>query len=105
MGGALAVHTALLDKINGLVGVVVVDVVEGTALDALSSMQSFLRGRPKNFPSIDNAVEWALRTAQVKNVEAARVSMPGQLVNSKTGECACNEVPEKEPNVISFFNK
>ena len=42
MGGALAVHTALLDKINGLVGVVVVDVVEGTALDALSSMQSFL---------------------------------------------------------------
>ena len=103
MGGALAVHTALLDKINGLVGVVVVDVVEGTALDALSSMQSFLRGRPKNFPSIDNAVEWALRTAQVKNVEAARVSMPGQLINSKTGECASQEVPETEPNVIFFL--
>ena len=105
MGGALAVHTALLGQIPALVGVVVVDVVEGTALDALSSMQSFLRGRPKNFPSIDNAVEWALRTAQVKTVESARVSMPGQLMNVKTGECAANEVPEKEPDVSDFTKK
>ena len=80
MGGALAVHTALLGQIPALVGVVVVDVVEGTALDALSSMQSFLRGRPKNFPSIDNAVEWALRTAQVKTVESARVSISHQRI-------------------------
>ena len=30
----------------------------GTALDALSSMQSFLRGRPKVFKSVDGAIEW-----------------------------------------------
>ena len=99
MGGALAVHTALLGKIDGLVGIVVVDVVEGTALDALSSMQSFLRGRPKNFPTIENAVEWALKMQQVKNTDSSRVSMPGQLKNAKTGECAVVDVPEKEPNV------
>ena len=73
MGGALAVHTALqncssLAKteeseripqnyddaviIQNLVGVCVIDVVEGTAMDALSSMQSFLRSRPKSFPSL-----------------------------------------------------
>ena len=56
MGGALAVHAALEEQISGLIGLVVVDVVEGTALDALSSMQSFLRGRPKSFPSIENAI-------------------------------------------------
>ena len=71
MGGALAVHTALLnesynqsieqDTINeysnsislqNVVGICVIDVVEGTAMEALSSMQSFLRSRPKSFPSI-----------------------------------------------------
>lgn len=70
MGGALAVHTALLNEsysnyeetdiqrnsfktcIQNLVGVCVIDVVEGTAMEALSSMQNFLRSRPKTFPSI-----------------------------------------------------
>ncbi len=31
----------------------------GTALDALQSMQSFLRGRPKQFKSLEYAIEWA----------------------------------------------
>ena len=42
MGGALAVHTALEGEIDALIGLIVIDVVEGTAMDALSSMQSFL---------------------------------------------------------------
>ena len=73
MGGALAVHTALLNAssyddveeneaiqgrsnngIQNLVGICVIDVVEGTAMEALSSMQSFLRSRPKSFPTIGN---------------------------------------------------
>ena len=76
MGGALAVHTALRSSpsdndlvddnignqdssdhngIRNLVGICVIDVVEGTAMDALSSMQSFLRSRPKSFPSLGNS--------------------------------------------------
>ena len=79
MGGALAVHTALRNDalnnndtlsgddtdqessdyngIHNLVGICVIDVVEGTAMDALSSMQSFLRSRPKSFPSLGNFVK------------------------------------------------
>ena len=30
----------------------------GTALEALTSMQSFLRGRPSTFKSLENAIEW-----------------------------------------------
>lgn len=30
----------------------------GTALDALSSMQTFLRSRPQQFKSLEEAVEW-----------------------------------------------
>lgn len=96
MGGALAVHTALEGQIDNLIGLVVVDVVEGTAMDALTSMQSFLRGRPKSFPSLDHAIEWALRSAQVRNNDSARVSMPGQLVNAKSNQCAVLEVSEED---------
>ena len=42
----------------GLAGLVVIDVVEGTAMDALASMQSFLRGRPQFFNSLQNAIEF-----------------------------------------------
>ena len=96
MGGALAVHAALEGQISNLIGLVVVDVVEGTALDALSSMQSFLRGRPKCFPSIENAIEWSMKSGQVRNSDSARISMPGQLKNSDSDQCVALEVPEKE---------
>ena len=101
MGGALAVHTALEGEIDALIGLIVIDVVEGTAMDALSSMQSFLRGRPKTFHSIEYAIEWSLRSAQVRNGESARVSMPGQLKNVATNECAANEIKEAAVETIS----
>ena len=91
MGGALAVHTSLTEQVDGLIGLVVVDVVEGTAMDALSSMQGFLRGRPKTFPTLEYAIEWSLRSGQVRNTESARVSMAGQLKNSTTDKCAVLE--------------
>lgn len=58
MGGAVAVRAAPL--IVNLCGLGVIDVVEGTAIDALASMQSFLRSRPSSFSSISQAVEWWL---------------------------------------------
>ena len=105
MGGALAVHTALEGEIDALIGLVVIDVVEGTAMDALSSMQSFLRGRPKTFHSIEYAIEWSLRSAQVRNGESERVSMPGQLRNATTNECAANEIKEETETSIESTSK
>lgn len=86
LGGAIAVRTSLLTESFGsaLAGLVVIDVVEGTALDALQSMQSFLRGRPKEFPCLEKAIEWSVRSGQTKNVESARISMPSQLVAKKS---------------------
>lgn len=58
MGGAVAVNAAPL--IPNLYGLGVIDVVEGTAMDALASMQSFLRSRPSSFNTISQAIEWWL---------------------------------------------
>jgi len=95
LGGAVAVAASYL--IPTVVGVCVIDVVEGTALESLSAMQSILRGRPSNFPSIEEAIYWSFRSGQTHNLQAARISMPGQLKSLATGELAANEIPDPKP--------
>ncbi|GCB61409.1 protein phosphatase methylesterase 1 isoform X1 [Scyliorhinus torazame] len=79
MGGAIAVHIAAKNLVPSLVGLCVIDVVEGTAMDALNSMQTFLRSRPKVFNSIESAIEWSVKSGQIRNIESAKVSMVGQV--------------------------
>lgn len=93
MGGAIAVHAAHMRLIPTLLGIVVIDVVEGTAMESLQSMQSFLRSRPNYFKSITNAIEWCVRSGQIRNVESAKVSMPGQIINCETKKLATTELP------------
>ncbi|XP_033332597.1 protein phosphatase methylesterase 1 [Megalopta genalis] len=90
MGGAVAVRAAPL--IPNLCGLGVIDVVEGTAMDALASMQSFLRSRPSNFSSIPQAVEWCVRSGQIRNVQSAKVSVPGQIKNIETNKLATHDI-------------
>jgi protein phosphatase methylesterase 1 len=63
--------------------------VEGTAMAALPRMAatvaaqgSAASSRPARFPSMRRAVQWAVRAAggSTRNLEAARVSFPSQLV-------------------------
>jgi len=73
----------------------VIDVVEGTALDALNSMQSFLRSRPDRFKTLDQAIEWCVRSGHIRNTESAKVSMIGQLKKLRTNETATSELAHK----------
>ncbi|KAH9416311.1 protein phosphatase methylesterase 1 [Dermatophagoides pteronyssinus] len=96
MGGALAAH--FVDKCSEpsidsrILGLIVIDVVEGTAKQALSQMQQVLQSRPSGFRSIENAIEWCVRSNQTRNIEAAKISMPGQIKQSQTGICAADLV-------------
>lgn len=105
MGGAIAVHAAYNNNVAGLAGIVVIDVVEGTAMDNLSSMQSFLRGRPQNFNSLQNAIEWSVRSGQTRNTAAARVSMPGQVKNTESGCCGVFDVESLTENNSQNFEQ
>lgn len=82
MGGAIASKAGLLfqqqSSIN-LSGLIVLDVVEGSALENLQFMDSVIEQRPNHFRSMEAAIEWTVRTGGVKNLESARVSMPPQL--------------------------
>ncbi|KAM4727009.1 protein phosphatase methylesterase 1 isoform 2-T2 [Anableps anableps] len=97
MGGAIAVHTASANYVPSLLGLCVIDVVEGTAMDALNSMQNFLRSRPKTFKSLENAIEWSVKSGQIRNIESARVSMGGQVKKceeSASNPSICNSISE-----------
>jgi protein phosphatase methylesterase 1 len=96
MGGALAVHVTSRQLIPHLIAVGVIDVVEGSAMDALHGMTNFLRGRPTHFQSVDAAIEWCLKTGTARNVRAARVSMPTQVKPSSTALVSVvNEMAEE----------
>jgi protein phosphatase methylesterase 1 len=58
MGGAVVTHVASQGLLKNILGLVVIDVVEGSALDALSSMHSLIESRPKQFGDIEDAIEW-----------------------------------------------
>lgn len=80
LGGAVVTelaHTKLLG--NAVLGYGVFDVVEGSAIDALQSMDQYLSTRPKSFPSISSGIEWHIRSRTLRNTSSARVSVPALL--------------------------
>lgn len=102
MGGAIAIKCSYrsLDSLPSLVGFVIIDVVEGTAKDALPIMMSVIKTRPTKFPSLPNAIEWSVRSGMAKNLDAARVSMPGNLLNMQSGHLAIHDIAGAESDIL-----
>ena len=88
MGGSVATKTCeeifknqdkykdLYDKIQGLM---VIDVVEGTAMEALPFMENIVNNRPETFPSIEKGIEYMFRSGTIKNLQSAKISVPPLL--------------------------
>lgn len=85
LGGALAVRVAATGEVPSLVGVMVIDVVEGTAMASLKHMGTILEKRPSCFRSFKEAIHWALHSGIVRNAEAVEVSIPSQLKRLEDG--------------------
>ncbi|KJH48124.1 hydrolase, alpha/beta domain protein [Dictyocaulus viviparus] len=104
MGGALAIHAVALNEIPNVMGLAVVDVVEGSAMDALSGMLVFLRGRPTTFDSEEKAVAWCLQSGTTRNRQAARISMPSQLRKMDDGKYTWRiDLTITEPYWVGWF--
>ena len=86
MGGAVAVRVAasyLQTASIKIGGLVVIDVVEGTALASVPQIKKILASRPKCFKDTSSAIEWALRSGWNKRQEAAALSIPSQLCKTR----------------------
>ncbi|XP_047324122.1 protein phosphatase methylesterase 1-like [Impatiens glandulifera] len=87
MGGAVAVNVAAKRALPSLCGLVVVDVVEGTAMASLMHMQNILSNRVQHFATIEKAIEWSIKGGTLRNVDSARVSIPGTLKYDESKNC------------------
>ena len=88
MGGSIATKTCctilkeeekykeLYKKMQGLM---VIDVVEGTAMDALPYMENIVNNRPERFNTIQKGIEYMYKSGTIKNIESARISVPPLL--------------------------
>ena len=54
-----------MQEVPCIEGLVVIDVVEGTAVASLPHMTAILSNRPPSFPSLQVALEWAKHTGGV----------------------------------------
>nr|QEE59975.1 protein phosphatase methylesterase 1 [Betula platyphylla] len=99
MGGSVAVHVAAKKSLPSLAGLLVVDVVEGTAMASLIHMQKILSSRMKYFSSVEKAIEWSVKGGSLRNVDSARVSIPATLKYDDSKKCytyrACLEETEQ----------
>jgi protein phosphatase methylesterase 1 len=82
LGGAVVTDLAFTGKLGtSILGYAVLDVVEGSAMDALQSMQTYLSTRPGGFASVESAIDWHMRSRTVRNSVSARTSVPALLVH------------------------
>jgi protein phosphatase methylesterase 1 len=81
LGGAVVTDLAKTGKLgSSLLGYAVLDVVEGSAIDALQSMQTYLSTRPSGFATLQAGIDWHIRSRTVRNSISARTSVPALLV-------------------------
>ena len=81
LGGAVVTDLAEAGTLgNQLLGYVVLDVVEGSAMDALQSMQTYLSTRPTGFATLRDGIDWHVRSRTIRNALSARTSVPALLV-------------------------
>uniref|UniRef100_A0A914P6T7 Protein phosphatase methylesterase 1 n=2 Tax=Panagrolaimus davidi TaxID=227884 RepID=A0A914P6T7_9BILA len=106
MGGAMAIRLCREKLISNVLSLIVIDVVEGTALSSLANMPQVLRRRPKNFKTLEEAIHWATTASDTLcRLPGARQSVPSQLrKNEQTGlyEWIC-DLAKTQPFWVSWF--
>lgn len=90
LGGAIITTLATTPHFRAfgqsLIGYCVLDVVEGSALEALSHMKTYLSSRPQSFPTIPEAITWHLRTRTIRSQKSAEASVPSLLKPNLPGQ-------------------
>lgn len=83
LGGAVVTTLAKGGQLGDKVlGYAVLDVVEGSAIDALQSMQTYLSTRPTGFTTLQQGIDWHIRSRTIRNTMSARTSVPALLTKN-----------------------
>lgn len=93
LGGAVSVKTCVnifktefnQDLYKKIQGLIVIDVIEGSALEALPYMKSVIENKQKEFNNINDAISYMAST-QIRNLESCRISIPPLLKQVKNAK-------------------
>lgn len=106
LGGSIMIDF-LCQKISqsyNIRGLVIIDIVEETAVRALSSMSQFLWTRPKSFRSYEEAVSWHLQSRFLKNESSAKLSVYDLLQENQSGKLVWRaDLPSMAPFWDTWF--
>ena len=99
MGGAIATKMMNLieremegsDLQKSIKGLIVLDITDGIARDALPFMEEVISNRPTSFPDASQAIRYAVMGKQIRDKRSACVSVPAQLVQVQEGDGAAAE--------------
>lgn len=91
MGGSIATKTIkyIQDNHEGeewvkhVKGLFIIDVVEGSAMDALPFMEQIVKSRPETFTSLQTVIKYGVNSGTVRDLDSAKVSMPAQVVEKE----------------------
>lgn len=81
LGGSVVVNglNKAREMMGMVAGVVLLDVVEGTAKTSLKYMNKFLENRPQQFSKVEEATKWFLQRGGMTSPVAAAVTVPPLL--------------------------
>ena len=83
LGGSVLTNACSVLKSKGVhvQGLVLLDIVEETALRSLNSMPAYIAHLPKSFPSLESAIDWNVSAGSPRNKASAMVTVPPLLIN------------------------
>ncbi|GAA5999270.1 phosphoprotein phosphatase methylesterase 1 [Rhodotorula paludigena] len=95
MGGAVVAEACntIQKEVTDVTGVAVVDVVEGTAIEALPGMAALVAGLPQSFDSQADAIAWHVHSRTINNLASARISVPPLIRPADPAAAAGSEGP------------
>ncbi|KAI5305965.1 Transcription initiation factor TFIID subunit 5 [Ascosphaera pollenicola] len=87
LGGAVVTDVAKKGELGqSVLAYTVLDVVEGSAMEALQSMGAYLATRPADFSSVESAIQWHTRSRTIRNVISARVCVPSLIYHDGSND-------------------
>lgn len=87
MGGSIVTEACarIQAEVTHVIGLVILDVVEGSAIASLPHMLSLVNLRPSTFRSKADCIKYHIDSHTIRNVTSARVSVPGLISQSSSG--------------------
>lgn len=78
VGGSVAARVAATEKLP-IIATILIDITEGTAIEALPHMNAWVTSRPKSFAKPSDAIRYVCAKGHIRNLESARLSVASQL--------------------------